>query len=59
MVSVDLTTGAKEKCPCELSQEQIEKSANILANIFLDFVKSGKSVSEITPQNIFGGKHNE
>ena len=59
MVSVDLITGTKEKCPCKLSQEQIEKSASILANILIDFVKNGGSVNDITPQNVFGGKHNE
>ena len=59
MVSVDLTTGTKEKSPCKLSQEQIEKSAVVLANILIDFVKTGGAVNGITPQNVFGGNHHE
>ena len=59
MVSVDLATGTKEKSPCKLSQEQIERSTSILTNIFIDFVNSGRNVSKITPQNVFGGKRNE
>ena len=52
-------SGATSKTPCDLSQEQINKSANILANILIDFVKNGGSIKALTPKNVFGRKHNE
>ena len=43
-----------EQTECELSQEQIEVSARILANILLDYVNDGGSVAELTPEKLFG-----
>ena len=59
VVTVDLTSGATSKTPCDLSQEQINKSANILANVLIDFVKNGGSLKDLTPQHVFGRKGNE
>ena len=46
---------------CELSQEQIEVSAKILANILLDYVNNGGSVAELAPDKVLGkrGGRNE
>ena len=51
---MDLVTGTMEQTECELSQEQIEVSAKILANILLDYVNDGGSVAELTPEKLFG-----
>jgi hypothetical protein len=56
---VDLASGAIDKTPCDLSQEQINKSASILANVLIDFVKNGGNLKDLTPKNVFGRKHNE
>ena len=58
---MDLVTGTMEQTECELSQEQIELSARILANILLDYINDGGSVAELTPEKIFGkkGENNE
>lgn len=45
---MDLTTGMMEQTECEISQEQIEISAKILANMLLDYVNSGGSIAELT-----------
>jgi hypothetical protein len=52
-------SGAISKTPCDLSQEQINKSANILANVLIDYVKNGGSLKDLTPQHVFGRKGNE
>jgi hypothetical protein len=51
---VDLVTGTMAQTECELSQEQIEVSAKILANILLDYVNNGGSVAELIPEKLFG-----
>ncbi len=56
---MNLISGAIDKTPCDLSQEQINKSANILANVLIDFVKNGGSLKDLTPKNVFGRKYNE
>ena len=38
-ISVDLTTGTTTQTNYEITQEQIETSATILANMLLDYVK--------------------
>ena len=56
---MDLISGEVSKTPCDLSQEQINKSANILANVLIDFVKNGGSIKDLTPKNVLGRKGNE
>ena len=51
---MDLATGTMEQTECELSQEQIEVSAKILANILLDYVNDGGSIAELAPEKLFG-----
>ncbi|MCI8733029.1 MAG: hypothetical protein HFE29_01685 [Clostridia bacterium] len=51
---MDLVTGTMAQTECELSQEQIEVSAKILANILLDYVNNGGSVAELIPEKLFG-----
>lgn len=50
-----------EQTECEISQEQIEASARILANILLDYVRNGGSIAELTPNKLSGkiGGENE
>ena len=43
-----------EQTECEFSQEQIEASAKILANILIDYVNGGGSIAELTPEKLFG-----
>lgn len=45
---MDLATGIMEQTECEISQEQIEISAKILANMLLDYVNNGGSIAELT-----------
>ena len=52
-------SGAISKTPCDLSQEQINESATILANVLIDFAKNGGSIKDLTPKNVFGMKRNE
>ena len=56
---MDLISGVIDKTPCDLSQEHINKSATILANVLIDFVKNGGSIKDLTPKNVFGMKGNE
>jgi len=56
---VDLTTDAMEQTECEFSQEQIEASAKILANMLLDYVKGGGNAKEMTPDKVFGKRGGE
>lgn len=58
---MDLVTGTMAQTECELSQEQIEVSAKILANILLDYVNNGGSVAELAPDKVLGkrGGRNE
>ena len=51
---MDLVTGTMKQTECESTQEQIEVSAKILANILLDYVNKGGSVAELTPEKLFG-----
>lgn len=43
-----MTTGMTEQTECEISQEQIEINAKILANMLLDYVNNGGSIAELT-----------
>ena len=56
---MDLVTGTMEQTECELPQEQIEVSAKILANILLDYVNNGGSVTELMPEKLFGKRGGE
>jgi len=58
-VSVDLSTGTTQTTDYNITQEQIETSAQILANILLDYVKrNGTAI--LSPERVFGkGEHNE
>lgn len=50
-----------QQTECEISQEQIEISAKILANMLLDYVNSGGSIAELTSCKTLkkGGKKDE
>ena len=58
-VEVNLITGETVFGRLNLPKDRIEASAKILADILIDFVKRGGSVSDITPQNVFGRKADE
>jgi len=54
-----LATGTTQQTDYEITQEQIETSATILANILLDYVKQN-GISILSPESVFGkGEHNE
>ena len=58
-VSVDLSTGTTTQTNYDVTQEQIETSAQILANILLDYVKQN-GTTILSPENVFGkGERNE
>ncbi len=56
---MDLTTGETKKSDYEITQEQVEASAEILANILLDYVRSGGNILSL--ERVFGkqGEENE
>ena len=56
---VDLTTGATTQTDYEITQEQIETSAQIFANILIDFAK-WHGTTTLIPEAVFGkGERNE
>ena len=58
-MSVDIATDITQTTNYEITQEQIETSATILANILLDYVKQN-GTSILSPERVFGkGEHNE
>ena len=58
-MSVDLSTGTTKQTDCDITQEQIETSAQILANILLDYVKQN-GTAILSPEEVFGkGEHYE
>ncbi len=55
---MDLTTVETKQSDYEITQEQIETSAQILANILLDYVGNGGDI--LSPERVFGkGERNE
>ena len=56
IVEIDLSTKETKQTKLNLSKEQLNLSATILANRLLDLVNSGISTQEITPKMIFGNK---
>ena len=59
-MSVDLSMGTTQTTDYNITQEQIETSAQILANILLDYVKrNGTAI--LSPEKVFGKgeQHNE
>lgn len=60
-MSVDLSTGTTQTTDYEITQEQIETSAQILANILLDYVKQHGDTPILSPERVFGKgeQHNE
>lgn len=55
-----MATGITQQTDYEITQEQVETSAQIIANILLDFVKQNGDTSILSPERVFGkGEHNE
>ncbi len=55
---MDLTTGETKQSDYKITQEQIEISAQVLANILLDYVRNGGDM--LSPERVFGkGERNE
>ncbi len=54
-----MTTGETKQSDYEITQEQIETSAQVLANILLDYVGNGGDI--LFPEEVFGkqGERNE
>lgn len=54
---MDLSTDTTTQTDYNITQEQIEASAQILANILLDYVKQN-GTSILSPKSVFGkGEH--
>ena len=52
-VDIDLLTQEKQKLPLKLDEDTLNRSATVLANKLLDFVRVNGSNKKLTPQNIF------
>ena len=59
IVEINLATNEVKESKLNLSKEQLNLSATILANRLLDLVNSGISTQEITPKMIFGNKETQ
>ena len=55
-VEITFATGKIEKGRLDLPKERIKTSADILAEILLDFVNGGGNIDALTPANVFGKK---
>ena len=53
-VRVNLTNNPATYGEISVPDRVIDKSATILANLLLDFVKNGGNTADITPSNVFG-----
>ena len=59
-VGVNLTTNQTTQGELNIPDDKLHASAKILANILLDFVRSGGSTTDLTPEKVFGkGGHDE
>ena len=56
---VDLDTNNTTFGELNLSNETIDTSATILANLLLDFIKKGNRLDELTPNSVFGKGGND
>ena len=52
-VDIDLLTQEKQKSPLKLDEDTLNRSATVLANKLLDFVRVNGSNKKLTPQNVF------
>ena len=52
-VDIDLLTQEKQKLPLKLDEDTLNRSATVLANKLLDFVRVNGSNKKLTPQNVF------
>ena len=53
-VEVNLSTEQTEKGRLNLPKERLEASAKILANILLDYARTGGNMDDLTPDKVFG-----
>ena len=53
-VRVNLLIGEQITGRFNLSEERIEASAKILANILLDYARSGGDMNDLKPEKVFG-----
>ena len=56
---VDLQTRHTEFGELNLPDKKIKASATILANILLDYMKSGGDMKDITPSKVFGQRRKQ
>ncbi len=52
-VDIDLLTQEKQKLPLKLDEDTLNRSATVLANKLLDFVRVNGLNKKLTPQNVF------
>ena len=53
-VRVNLQTNQTDYGMIKIPDEKIKASAEILANLLLDYVSSGGSTNDLTPSKVFG-----
>ena len=58
---VEINFGTKQTTYGELNlpDEKLKASATILANILLDYMKSGGDMKDITPSKVFGQRRKQ
>ena len=56
---VDLQTRQTECGELNLPDEKLKASATILANILLDYMKSGGDMNDLTPCKVFGQRRKQ
>ena len=56
---VDLQTKQTEFGELNLPDEKLKASATILANILLDYMKSGGDINDLTPSKVFGQRRKQ
>ena len=58
-VKVDLQTKQTTYGELNLPDEKLKASAKILANILLDYMKSGGDINDLTPSEVFGQRRKQ
>ena len=55
-IEIDLSTSKTVRLPFEENSHLVTNAAGILTNKFLDYVRAGGNVKNLTPDKIFGRK---
>ena len=58
-VAIDFDTKQTKCGDLNLPDEKLKASATILANILLDYMKSGGDMNDLTPSKVFGQRRKQ